>query len=543
MLSIQQISKSYGIEPILTNISFSINAGQCLALIGPNGCGKSTLMKILSGEEKPDSGVIRCTVQNHGVAYLAQNIRFQPDDTIASFLSTSGWNMETLSKKLEEVTWQMMHFPENLAIQQEYDRLLNSIEVSAWQVDEKPKILSALGLAQYPMDTPISHLSGGQKTRMGLANTLLRHPQLLLLDEPTNHLDMDMLVWLEKWLKNFPGAILVVSHDRTFLEHVPGGILELSPITHQIKLYDGNYSDYLRYKKIERTRQFQEYSDQQLEIAQLKQAAVHLRGISHFRKGGKADSGDKFAKGFFANRSKATIGRAKQIEEKIEQILDEEKIDKPGTSWSMKMELEGSLEGSRDALVCEDLTIGYGDSVLLTNINLSLKYGSKCALIGPNGSGKTTLIRTVAGFIPPLAGNVRVGSAIKIGYLSQNQEELDPHKNPFEIVSAITGQNETETRAFLHKYLFTPRNVFLPVSQLSLGERTRLSLAAFIAQKKNFLLLDEPLNHLDIASREQFEESLDGFSGTVIIVVHDRYFIKRYASLIWEITAGKVIQS
>ncbi len=542
MLTIHQITKSYGLDTVLSNISFSLNPGECLALIGPNGCGKTTLMKILSGEETPDSGLIRFTVQNPSVAYLAQNMPFLKQDTIATFLSPSGNTVEVIAAKFEAATHKVMASLDHPAYQQEYDDLLRQMELAAWQEQEMPGILSALGLSHFPLDTPVSHLSGGQKTRLGLAKALLKHPQLLLLDEPTNHLDTQMLEWLENWLRNYPGTVLVVSHDRAFLEHVPDAILELDAVTHQIKQYNGVYSDYLRQRGTERARQMQAYSDQQVEITQLKQAAAHLRGIARFKKGGKADTGDKFARGFFANRGKATVGRAKQIEAKIDQLLNEDKIDKPGSSWSMKMELDRIPEGSRDTLICENLAIGYGDSPLLSNLNISLKFGEKCALVGANGSGKTTFIRTIAGLLPPLSGTFRIGSNIRPGYLSQDQEELDPAKNPFEIVSAISGQNETEVRAFLHKYLFTPQNVFVPVKQLSLGERTRLSLAAFIAQQKNFLLMDEPLNHLDIRSREQFETALDGFSGTVLIVVHDRYFIEKYATKVWSIQDGKMFE-
>ena len=400
---------------------------------------------------------------------------------------------------------QLAQHPLDEAVQAEYDRLLASFEIAAWQTDQLPKLLAVFQLEHFPLNTPVAHLSGGQKTRLALTGVLLSHPQLLILDEPTNHLDMEMLTWLETWLQGYPGAVLVVSHDRAFLENVPTAILELHPSTHQIRRYEGVYSDYLQQKAYEREHQLQAYSDQQIEIQQLKMAAAHLRGISRFRKGGKADTGDKFAKGFFANRGKATIGRAKQIEARIDHILTDEKIDKPGNSWKMKMELNGVLESGRDVLVCEDLTVGYPGVPILEHVNLTLRYKSRCALIGPNGCGKTTLIKTIAGLLDPLSGGYRLGSSVQAGYLSQTQDELDPDKSPFELLSGITGLNETDTRAYLHKYLFTSDNVFLPARLLSLGEQTRLSLAAFIAQGKNLLLLDEPLNHLDIASREQFE--------------------------------------
>lgn len=543
MLTVHQITKSFGMNTILTNISFSINAGERLALIGPNGCGKTTLLKILSGQESPDSGMIRFTNKNAHAGYLAQDFACSGGDTINTYLNGLGWDEETLNHRLEQLSRQLSIMPGHMDLQNEYDQLLSTFEVAAWQTGQKPKILAALGLDHFPLSTPVAHLSGGQKTRLGLAGILLSRPQLLLLDEPTNHLDLEMLDWLEAWLQTYPGAVLVVSHDRVFLEKVPSSILELNPTTHQIKQYEGNYNDYLDQKTNEREKQFQAYSDQQGELAQLKLAAAHLRGIAKFRKGGKADGGDKFAKGFFANRGKATIRRAKQIETRIEHILTEEKIDKPGNSWKMKMELDDTPESSREVLVCDDLAIGYDQVPILEHISLSLKYGSRCALFGPNGCGKSTLLKTILGLLPPLKGRYRLGISVQAGYLSQGQDELNPEKSPFELLSAITGMNETETRAYLHKYLFTSENVFLPAKLLSLGERTRLSLAAFIAQGKNLLLLDEPLNHLDIPSRERFEEALENFAGTVLIVVHDRYFIERYATTTWEVVSSRIIQT
>jgi ATP-binding cassette, subfamily F, member 3 len=540
MLTVQQIQKSYGINQVLREISFNLKSGERLALIGPNGCGKSTLIKILAGIEQPDSGSLRFTQPDVRVGYLPQSITFNPEDTIDDYLNRYDLSPAQISRQLEILAGKMVTNPQDHSLQDEYDRLISIFSTSPARADSRPRVLAALGLSEFEPATLVAHLSGGQKTRLALAGILISEPNLLLLDEPTNHLDMHMLTWLESWLKEYPGGILVVSHDRTFLEQIPTSILEINPTTHHGKVYPGNYDDYVQQKSTEIGKQWLAYSDQQVEIAQLKSAASHLRDVGRFKKGGKADTGDKFAKGFFANRSKATIGRAKQIEAKIDQILTEEKIEKPGSSWKMKMTLATDAGGSRDVVVTEDLTVGYPDTPILSKLNLSIRFGSRCALIGANGSGKTTLMKTIAGLLPPLSGKYRVGTGVNPGYLSQAQDELVESLSAYDHLFKITGKNETDVRAYLHQYLFTSENVMLPASVLSPGERSRLALAAYIAQGKNFLLLDEPLNHLDISSREQFEAALLQFSGTVLITVHDRYFIDRFATHIWEAKDRKV---
>lgn len=253
------------------------------------------------------------------------------------------------------------------------------------------------------------------------------------------------------------------------------------------------------------------------------------------RRGGKADSGDKFAKGFFGNRSSGTVGRAKKLERRIERLLAEERIEKPKPNWQMKLEFENVRPGGHEVLVLENLSVGYGESSLLTDVNLNLRRGGRAALIGPNGSGKTTLLKTVAGLIDPLAGRVRIGAGARPGYMSQEQEELDRNLNALIAIRKLAPLSETEARAFLHKFLFSGDDVFLSAGSLSYGERARLSLACLVAQGCDLLLMDEPLNHLDIPSRNQFEHALASFEGTILMVVHDRYFIEGFASEIWEV--------
>jgi ATP-binding cassette, subfamily F, member 3 len=535
MLTVQQLSKSYGVEPVLRKISFSLNRGERLGLVGPNGCGKTTLLRILAGEDAPDKGTLRLNPPGLQIGYLPQGLSPAPDETLENFLQVSDANQISLTEEITRLAEALVLKPDSATLQHDYDLALSQLEASTESAIRLPQVLSALGLGDFALDTPVAFLSGGQKTRLSLTRALLNQPHLLLLDEPTNHLDLEMLEWLEGWLSGFPGAVLVVSHDRAFLDGVATAILEIDPLTHTARQYAGNYAAYLEQKMTEREKQRQEYKEQQEEIVQLQAAITHVRAIGKFRKGGKADSGDKFAKGFFANRSKETIRRAKHLEHRLEKLVTEDKVEKPKESWQMKLEFDDTPVSGREVLVLEDLCVGYGSHVLLDGLNQTLKYNSRTVLIGPNGSGKTTLLRTIAGRLEPLSGRLRLGANVKIGYMAQEQEDLLSEENAFEVICKQAAYNETEVRTFLHRFLFSGDDVFVPVSALSYGERARLSLACLVAQGCNFLLLDEPVNHLDIPSRTRFEQALETFEGTILAVVHDRYFIEGFARELWEV--------
>ncbi|HZJ21727.1 MAG TPA: ABC-F family ATP-binding cassette domain-containing protein [Anaerolineales bacterium] len=536
MLTAHHIHKTYGVQSILQDISFSISDNERVGLIGPNGCGKTTLMRILAGIEQPDSGIVSSTLPNLRIGYLAQGMDFHPDQTLEAALNLHSVSQAELETEIISLASALSSNPNDSAIQAKYDTVLHQFSSLQSPVSA---ILAPLGLSELPLETPISHLSGGQKTRLMLARVLLDEPHLLLLDEPTNHLDIEMLEWLESWLTRFNGAVLIVSHDRAFLDNTVTSILELDPKTQSMKAYPGDYSGYLEFKQREFEKQYDEYQDQIIELRKLHNAARHLRRISQFKKGGKSDTNDKFAKGFFGNRTTHTARRALRIEKRIEETLEEDRKEKPIQNWQMKLDFGAPAHQSKDVLITDELSVGY-DKPLLSDLNLHIRAGQRIALTGPNGTGKTTLIRTIAGKLEPLAGNLKLGATVKLGYMTQEQELLDPSLSAMRSAQNVADFNETEARNFLHYFLFKGDHALRATAELSFGERARLQLALLVAQGCTFLLLDEPINHLDIPSRARFEEALSNFKGTILAIVHDRYFIERFASDVWNVRDGKI---
>lgn len=543
MLAVHQVSKSYNIETILAEVTFTLKAGERLGLVGQNGCGKTTLLRIIAGLERADSGVVSRTPADLRLRFLQQGLAYTEGETLGGYMDRLAGDLAGCSQRVAALAEQLASRPEAAPLQRAYDEALAALERAAGNAGSSAGILAALGLGEFPADQPVAQLSGGQKTRLGLAGVLVSQPQLLLLDEPTNHLDIEMLEWLEDWLLAFRGAALIVSHDRAFLDRVATGILEIDPLSHRLQAYPGNYSNYVAQKESEQEKHRQQYTDQQAEIRRLRRAASETRDKARYHKGGKTDAGstDGFAIGFFADRTKETMSKARNIERRIQKLLTTERVEKPARIWQMKMDWGETGESGRDVVRLDGVSAGYGELVLLAELNETIRLGDRIALIGTNGSGKTTLLRTIAGVIPPLAGRVVLGTRVKPGYMCQEQEELPPDETPLSLLRQTLSQNETEVRSFLSLYLFKGDDVFIPAGKLSFGERARLSLARLVAAGCNLLLLDEPVNHLDIPSRAQFEQALASFQGSVLAVTHDRYFIAAFASQVWEV-AGKGIQ-
>ncbi len=548
MLAVNNISKSFNLAQVLSEVSFTLLPGERTGLVGPNGCGKSTLLRIILGLEVADSGSVQLTPSDLVPGYLPQGFQISENETVRSYLAANTGDAASLDAQLEAVSARLASAPANPALAAEYDRLLERITHSAENEGKALQTLAALGLDGISPDFPAQSLSGGQKTRLALAGVLLSQPKLLLLDEPTNHLDIAMLEWLETWLRSFRGAALVVSHDRTFLDATVTRILEIDERSHLLKAYEGNYSDFVAQKESEREKQWSQYRDQQAEIRRMKQdilrekesAAYNERQASSIRIGGP-EMKLKGMKDHVQGIAKKVAKKAKARETKLERYLEsEERVEKPKQSWEMKIAFQDAGETGRDVLVLDHLSAGYGELVLLQDVTLRLRFGRRVALIGPNGSGKTTLLRIIRGELEPLTGRARLGARVMIGYMSQEHGELEGAGSALELIQRETGWNETEARAFLSRYLFKGDVVFTPVERLSYGERARLFLARLVAKGCNFLMLDEPINHLDIPARVQFEQALREFKGTVLAVAHDRYFIENFASEIWEVTENTI---
>jgi len=539
MLQLSNISKTYGDVTVLRDVSFVVNPDDRLGLIGPNGCGKTTLLRIIAGQERPDAGSVQLNPPDLRVGYLEQGLRHDEGDTIADFLEVGEAAMERAAARVAELAQALARAEgaRRERLSERYGEAVARLEALATtrpQRHEAEAALARMGLGDAPPDAPVATLSGGQKTRLGLARMLTQRPEILLLDEPTNHLDIEMLEWLEAWLRDYTGAALIVSHDRTFLDHTVSRILDLDPATHTVTEYAGNYSDYVETWEREREKQWERWRDQRAEARRIRQDIARTRDQAR-----RVELTTTPRQPGIRRIAKKVAKKAKARERKLERYLeDQERVEKPRRSWRMKLAFEDIPESGQDVLILEDVAVGYGGAPLVRGVDQVLGAGERVALIGPNGTGKTTLLRAIAGRLAPLAGRVRLGANVRLGYHAQEQETLDPATTPFDTVAAVAAMSETDVRSFLHYFLFTGDEVFVPIGALSYGERARLVLARLVASGCNFLLLDEPINHLDIPSRARFEQAMRAFEGAVLAVVHDRYFIRGVATRVWAIHDG-----
>ncbi len=545
MLTAHHLSKSFELQTLFENVSFSLNPGERTGLVGPNGCGKTTLMRILVGLEPPTSGNISRDPHLR-IGYLAQGFEPDPELTLQKIISRYTGDSSDLEAELVQAAEKLTQNPLDAALQAEFDDLLQRIEAN--EVGRTAHILAGLDLDQVDDQLPVRKLSGGQQTRLALALVLLDNPHLLLLDEPTNHLDITMLEWLESWLSSTERAALIISHDRAFLDHTVSRILEMDPLTHKVREYAGNYSDFLAERQREIERQWSAYHDQQAEIQRMRQdilrtheQAAHTERLASSVRIGGPDYKQPGYKSYKKRMAKKVAKKAKSRQKKLDRYLaSDDRVEKPRSTWEMKLEFSPIAHVSRTVMRLENLSIGYDPHhILILAIKMELHARQRVVLTGPNGCGKTTLLRTIAGQIPPLAGEVHLSSTARLGYLAQDQAGLDPAQTPVEMMGNYF-PNETQIRNFLAYYLFTGDEPLKPISLLSYGQRTRLLLAALVADGCNCLLLDEPINHLDIPSRTEFEQALLQFEGAVLAVVHDRYFIQRFAEEVWWVE-GKMI--
>ena len=513
ILSCNNISKSFGTDVIIKSCSFNIEDHEKAAIVGINGAGKSTLLKIITGEEPADTGIVTLA-KDKTLGYLAQQQDLQSDRSIYDeLLSVKQYilDMESELRRIE-AAMNSASGDELDALMNRYTNLNHEFEMNNGYAykSEITGVLKGLGFAEEDFSLHVNTLSGGQKTRVSLGKLLLSKPDIIMLDEPTNHLDMESISWLENYLLNYNGAVLIVAHDRYFLDKIVSKIIEID--NGDCTVFSGNYTDYASKKAILRNMKLKEYLNQQRNIKHQEEVIAKLKQF---------------------NREKS-IKRAESREKMLDKI---EVVDKPvELNARMNIKLEPSVISGNDVLTVTDLTKSFDGNTLFNNINFEIKRGERVALIGNNGTGKTTILKLINGIIPPDSGSIYLGAKVAIGYYDQEHHVLHMEKTIFdEISDDYPTLTNTEIRNVLAAFLFTGDDVFKQISSLSGGERGRVSLAKLMLSEANFLILDEPTNHLDIASKEILENALNDYTGTVLYVSHDRYFINQTASRILDL--------
>lgn len=519
ILSCQNISKAFVENQVLKNVSFHIEDHEKAAIVGINGAGKTTLLRIIVGEMTPDDGQV-VLAKDKTLGYLAQNSTVDTSHTIYEELLSVKADLLRLEEKIRECENNMKHADGDALedLMKQYTSLTHAFETGGGYLyrSELVGVLKGLGFTEDEFSKPVATLSGGQKTRVALGRLLLQNPDLIILDEPTNHLDMNSIAWLETYLLNYKGAVLIVSHDRYFLDRIAGKVIEIDQS--KATTFMGNYSDYAVKKEQLRVAAWNAYMNQQREIKHQEEVIEKLKSF---------------------NREKS-IKRAESREKMLDKI---EVIEKPSeVRTDMKLTLTPRILSGNDVLTVEHLSKSFDSHKLFTDVNFEIKRGEHVAIIGDNGSGKTTLLKILNGLVPADQGTFRLGSNVEIGYYDQEHHVLHSEKTLFEEISDdYPYLNNTQIRNVLAAFLFTGEDVFKRISDLSGGERGRVSLAKLVLSNANFLILDEPTNHLDIMSKEILEDALNGYEGTILYVSHDRYFINRTAHRILDLTEGQFI--
>ena len=519
ILSCQNICKSFGEKIILKDASFHIEDREKAALIGNNGAGKTTLLRIIMEEISADSGQV-VIAKDKKIGYLAQYQDIHGHHTIYEELMTTKQYILDMEDKIRSLEQEMKYVAGDKleSLMNSYTRLTHQFELENGYAykSEIVGVLKGLGFEEEDYGKQIENLSGGQKTRVALGKLLISKPDILLLDEPTNHLDMESIAWLETYLLNYPGAVFIVSHDRYFLDKVVTKIVEIEAA--QMRMYEGNYSAYALKKAQLRDAQYKAYLNQQREIKHQEAVITKLRSF---------------------NREKSI----KRAESRVKMLDKIQRIEKPiEIDNQMRISLEPRFISGNDVLTVEGLSKAFPGQTLFTDINFEIKRGERVALIGNNGTGKTTILKILNGIVAADAGRFALGSKVQIGYYDQEHHVLHMEKTIFqEISDTYPTLTETEIRNMLAAFLFTGDDVFKPISSLSGGERGRVSLAKLMLSEANFLILDEPTNHLDIASKEILEEALNSYTGTVLYVSHDRYFINQTATRIMDLTNQAIV--
>lgn len=541
LLTINNIAKAYGDNQVLNQASFTLDHGQKLGLVGANGVGKSTLLKIIVGELEPDSG--EAWVANGAeVGYLPQVLAAAGDQTIDQLIDGALGNLTAIEARLRNLEQIMAHPNGDLtALLNEYSELTARFEASGgYDVAHRIEQISAgLGITHLPRNRTIATLSGGEKSRVGLAALLLRAPDLLLLDEPTNHLDFAALAWLESYLQTFRGGLLVVSHDRQFLNQTVQAIVEIDEHSKETHHYAGNYDFYAAVKAQARVKWVESYWAQQEEVWELRKLIKSKAQQNPFARAPRDN--DKFAYTFKAEKLQSSISRnIRTAEEKLRRI-EEDPIPKPPQPLVINPDFDPQTLESKTPLSVTNVCKSYGSQTVLDDVSCTVEPHSRIVILGPNGAGKSTLLKIMAGSDQPDAGSVNWSPTVIVGHLDQEQETLDPAQTVFEAYRADrTGDWEVLKAEILSYGLFTYPELRKRVGTLSVGQKRKLQIARLIAQRANLLLLDEPTNHISLDVLEEFEAALLRFPGPIIAISHDRRFIERFADQVWEMNDGRL---